>query len=147
MRKNFLNFRKTICYENVVNEILPSISPDILPSSLKKIVEENGGKGSKRIYPDNILYKDIEQFLNQYYSSTLKKGYCFVKKEGYENYIFIYRWRKYKKSVVFDGKKLSNQVRVFSVHKKQQPFYPSKNQSQAIMLYTMDVLAKLFIVS
>ena len=39
---------------------------------------------------------------------------------------------------------LINQVRVFSVHKKQNPFYPSKAQAQAIMLYTGDVLDKMF---
>jgi len=39
---------------------------------------------------------------------------------------------------------LINQVRVFSVHKKQEPFYPSKAQTQAIMLYTIDVLRKIF---
>lgn len=39
---------------------------------------------------------------------------------------------------------LINQVRIFSVHKKQQPFCPSKGQAQAVMLYTMDVLQKIF---
>jgi len=39
---------------------------------------------------------------------------------------------------------LINQVRVFSVHKKQDPFYPSKAQAEAMMLYTMDVLGKMF---
>ena len=39
---------------------------------------------------------------------------------------------------------LINQVRVFSVHKKQEPFYPSKTQAHAMMLYTMDVMEKMF---
>lgn len=39
---------------------------------------------------------------------------------------------------------LINQVRVFSVHKKQEAFAPSKAQAQAIMLYTMDVVGRLF---
>jgi hypothetical protein len=39
---------------------------------------------------------------------------------------------------------LINQVRIFSVHTKQQAFNPSKNQAQATVLYTMDVLGKLF---
>lgn len=39
---------------------------------------------------------------------------------------------------------LVNQVRVFSVHKKQQAFTPSKEQAQAIILYTQDVLKNLF---
>ncbi|MBW2980687.1 DUF4145 domain-containing protein [Candidatus Woesearchaeota archaeon] len=39
---------------------------------------------------------------------------------------------------------LINNVRVFSVHKKQEPFKPSKAQTQAIMLYTVDVLRKIF---
>jgi len=39
---------------------------------------------------------------------------------------------------------LINQVRVHSVHKKQQPFSPSGQQAQAIVLYTLDVLAKLW---
>jgi hypothetical protein len=39
---------------------------------------------------------------------------------------------------------LINNIRVFSVHKKQESFYPSKAQAQAIMLYTVDVLRKLF---
>ncbi|HLC85107.1 MAG TPA: hypothetical protein VJH22_04920 [Candidatus Nanoarchaeia archaeon] len=40
---------------------------------------------------------------------------------------------------------LVNQVRIFSVHKKQQPFSPSKEQTQAIILYTTDILNKLFV--
>ena len=39
---------------------------------------------------------------------------------------------------------LINQVRVFSVHKKQEAFNPSKGQAEAIVLYTMDALEKLF---
>jgi hypothetical protein len=39
---------------------------------------------------------------------------------------------------------LINQVRIYSVHKKQKAFMPSKTQTRAIMLYTMDVLNKLF---
>jgi len=39
---------------------------------------------------------------------------------------------------------LINQVRIFSVHKKQTPFTPSKTQAEAICLYTMDILDKLF---
>ncbi|MDP7282714.1 MAG: hypothetical protein QF475_03705 [Candidatus Undinarchaeales archaeon] len=37
-----------------------------------------------------------------------------------------------------------NQVRIYSVHKKKDAFYPSKGQTQAMVLYTMDVLKKLF---
>jgi hypothetical protein len=39
---------------------------------------------------------------------------------------------------------LINQVRVFSVHTKKEAFYPSKMQTHAIILFTMDVLEKLF---
>jgi hypothetical protein len=39
---------------------------------------------------------------------------------------------------------LINQVRIFSVHKKQEAFNPSKDQTQAIILYTMDIINKLF---
>jgi len=39
---------------------------------------------------------------------------------------------------------LINQVRVFSVHKKKEPFYPSKAQAQAMILYTTDILSKIF---
>jgi len=39
---------------------------------------------------------------------------------------------------------LINQVRVWSVHKKQTPFNPSKAQAHAIMLYTFDVIEKLW---
>ncbi|MFC1728541.1 DUF4145 domain-containing protein [Nanoarchaeota archaeon] len=39
---------------------------------------------------------------------------------------------------------LINQIRVFSVHKKQSAFKPSKEQTQAMILYTIDVLKKLF---
>lgn len=39
---------------------------------------------------------------------------------------------------------LINQVRIHSVHKKQQPFRPSAQQTQAILLYTKDVIEKLF---
>ncbi len=39
---------------------------------------------------------------------------------------------------------LINQVRISSVHKKQEPFLPSQNQAKAMVLYTMDVLNKIF---
>lgn len=39
---------------------------------------------------------------------------------------------------------LVNQVRVFSVHKKQQAFSPSKDQAQAIILYTTDLMNRMF---
>tara|TARA_Y100000310_G_scaffold343699_1_gene452553 strand:+ start:991 stop:1644 length:654 start_codon:yes stop_codon:yes gene_type:complete len=39
---------------------------------------------------------------------------------------------------------LINQVRVFSVHKKSRVFNPSKSQAQAMILYTVDVLEKLY---
>ncbi|MEM4247020.1 MAG: DUF4145 domain-containing protein [Candidatus Woesearchaeota archaeon] len=39
---------------------------------------------------------------------------------------------------------LINQVRIHSVHQKQNAFAPSEAQAQAIVLYTMDVLEKLF---
>jgi len=38
---------------------------------------------------------------------------------------------------------LINQVRIFSVHKKKEAFYPSKEQTHAIVLYTLDILEKL----
>lgn len=41
---------------------------------------------------------------------------------------------------------LINQVRVWSVHKKQQPFTPSAQQAKAIALYTFDVVEKLWVV-
>jgi len=39
---------------------------------------------------------------------------------------------------------LINQVRIFSVHKKQNAFTPSTAQANAMVLYTMDVLEKMF---
>lgn len=39
---------------------------------------------------------------------------------------------------------LINQIRVYSVHTKKDTFSPSKTQAEAIMLYTMDILEKLF---
>tara|TARA_Y100000310_G_C20681537_1_gene816241 strand:- start:1772 stop:2518 length:747 start_codon:yes stop_codon:yes gene_type:complete len=39
---------------------------------------------------------------------------------------------------------LINQVRIFSVHKKKQAFYPTKQQTHAAILYTLDILEKLF---
>jgi hypothetical protein len=39
---------------------------------------------------------------------------------------------------------LINQVRVFSVHTKKESFSPSKTQAEAIVLYTLDILDKLF---
>ncbi len=39
---------------------------------------------------------------------------------------------------------LINQVRIFSVHKKQAAFNPSKNQTHAMILYTLDIVNKLF---
>lgn len=39
---------------------------------------------------------------------------------------------------------LINQVRVFSVHKKQDPFYPTQMQAHAIILFTLDSIKKMF---
>jgi len=39
---------------------------------------------------------------------------------------------------------LINQIRVFSVHKKKEIFKPSREQAEAMVLYTKDVLRKLF---
>lgn len=39
---------------------------------------------------------------------------------------------------------LINQIRVFSVHTKKETFSPSKTQTEAIVLYTLDILDKLF---
>jgi len=39
---------------------------------------------------------------------------------------------------------LINQLRIYSVHKKQQPFEPTKAQALATILYTLDTLKKLF---
>ncbi|MBI5064780.1 DUF4145 domain-containing protein [Candidatus Woesearchaeota archaeon] len=39
---------------------------------------------------------------------------------------------------------LINQLRIYSVHKKQTAFEPSKTQAHAIILYTLDILDKLF---
>jgi len=39
---------------------------------------------------------------------------------------------------------LINQARIFSVHKKQDPFYPTQIQAQAIILFTLDSIRKMF---
>ncbi|MBI2139257.1 DUF4145 domain-containing protein [Candidatus Woesearchaeota archaeon] len=39
---------------------------------------------------------------------------------------------------------LINQVRISSVHKKQESFSPTKTQTEAIMLFTLDVIDQLF---
>lgn len=39
---------------------------------------------------------------------------------------------------------LINQLRIASVHKKKQAFNPTKTQAQATILYTMDIIKKLF---
>ncbi len=39
---------------------------------------------------------------------------------------------------------LINQVRIYSVHRKKEVFYPSSAQCYAMILYTMDVLGKMF---
>ncbi len=39
---------------------------------------------------------------------------------------------------------LINQTRIFSVHKKKEVFSPSETQTQAIILYTIDIIEKLF---
>ncbi len=39
---------------------------------------------------------------------------------------------------------LINQVRIYSVHKKSKVFIPSKEKTQAVMFFTLDVLNKIF---
>jgi hypothetical protein len=38
---------------------------------------------------------------------------------------------------------LINQVRIYSVHTKKEAFYPTKDQTHAIILYTLDIIRKL----
>ncbi len=54
-----------------------------------------------------------------------------------------------EKNIIFDPGipqqiHLINQLRVYSVHKKIESFQPSKEQAQATILYTTDILKKLF---
>ncbi len=54
-----------------------------------------------------------------------------------------------EKEIIFDPGlpqqiHLINQLRVYSVHKKVESFQPSKEQAQATILYTLDILKKLF---
>jgi len=37
-----------------------------------------------------------------------------------------------------------NMTRIFSVHKQQEPYHPTKDQAHAIIIYTLDVLRQLF---
>ncbi|MDP3919064.1 MAG: hypothetical protein Q8Q35_04150 [Nanoarchaeota archaeon] len=39
---------------------------------------------------------------------------------------------------------LINNIRTFSVHKKKIPFSPSRSQTQGIILFTLDILRKIF---
>ena len=39
---------------------------------------------------------------------------------------------------------LVNQVRIFSVHKKQVPFCPSREQAHAMILYTLDIAGRMW---
>ncbi len=39
---------------------------------------------------------------------------------------------------------LINQVRIYSVHKKSESFYPTREQAYAMVLYTIDVIKRLF---
>ena len=39
---------------------------------------------------------------------------------------------------------LINQLRIASVHKRKEPFVPTKQQTKAAILYTLDILKKLF---
>jgi len=39
---------------------------------------------------------------------------------------------------------LINQVRIYSVHTKKESFLPNKDQTHAIILYTIDIIKKLF---
>jgi hypothetical protein len=39
---------------------------------------------------------------------------------------------------------LVNQVRIFSVHKKEETFRPSESQTKAIVLFTMDLMEKFY---
>lgn len=39
---------------------------------------------------------------------------------------------------------LINQVRIYSVHKKQNAFIPTQQQAEAIVLYTLDIVKKMF---
>ena len=39
---------------------------------------------------------------------------------------------------------LINQIRIYSVHKKKDPFMPTEEQTKAVLLYTFDLIKKLY---
>tara|TARA_Y100000310_G_scaffold343967_1_gene454251 strand:+ start:573 stop:1325 length:753 start_codon:yes stop_codon:yes gene_type:complete len=126
----------------------PETIPDEIKSDLSADMEELQKCFSNRCFRSAVILcgRIMESALHwKYYNAT---GFDLLEKSpgiGLGNIIAKLREKNVEVDPAITQQiHLINQVRVFSVHKKQEAFNPSEEQTHAIVLYTTDILNKLF---
>ncbi|MBI4738748.1 hypothetical protein HY772_04210 [Candidatus Woesearchaeota archaeon] len=122
--------------------------PDDIRSGIVADVEELGRAFNAECYRSSVILcgRILEAALHRkYYDST---GHDILEKNpgiGLGTLVAKLSENNIKLDVgITQQIHLINQVRIFSVHKKQEAFAPTKDQTQAIILYTLDAVNKLF---
>lgn len=126
---------------------IPNLHPDIKDEILADLQELNRCY-SARCYRSTVIIcgRILETVLHRkYYEVTGNDALEKTPGIGLGNLIA----KLMEKNVKFDPGltqqiHLINQVRISSVHKKQEPFYPTQMQAHAIILYTLDSVRKMF---
>lgn len=142
-----LNRMKDLPEPRSINFSVPNLHPDIkdeVEADLKELSKcyESGCYRSAVIICGRILETVLHR---RYYEVTGNDALEKSPGIGLGNLIA----KLNEKNVKFDPGltqqiHLINQVRVFSVHKKQEPFYPTQMQAYAIILFTLDSIRKMF---
>jgi len=132
--------------ENELNFGIPTLPSSIEPDVMADIRELKRCFNAKCYRSSTILCgRILETALHRkYFEATTKDILETSPGIGLGNLI-----AKLNNKVKFDpGIKdqihLINKVRISSVHKKKEAFFPTKQQAYAIILYTLDILKKLF---
>ncbi len=148
--KKLVNITKRMDFPKKELEKIFSITnvPEDISSDIKADIEELNKCFNNGCYRSSIILcgRLLETALHRKYYSTTKND-LLEKSPGIGLGNIIAKLKE--KNVSLDPAltnqiHLINQVRVFSVHKKKEAFYPTKQQTHATILYTIDILEKLF---
>ena len=94
-------------YEFMVLEVFTSIPPQLFPEELKKLINADSGS-TVRIHPRTPEFENTVAFIRENFDGNLKRGYAFEESIAApdELPIFIYRFNRYSRSLVLNGRKL-----------------------------------------
>jgi len=144
---NVLNSLKDVQKQEQISFEIPNLHPDVKDEVLADLKElnkcyESGCYRSAVIICGRILETALHR---KYYEITGNDA--LEKSPGIGLGTLVAKLMD--KNVKFDPGltqqiHLINQVRISSVHTKQEPFYPTQMQAHAIILYTLDSVRKMF---